>query len=125
MIVYYIGLVIFAALVLVPSYFPKKEEENASAAAFVTAAGMYLWLGGWIFGWRLGLANIPIFFLVANLVSQPLDWLEHWFFPKAECRMPMNRETHIKMRRIAQKLGLNRRNVRMFATRNRYQDDSD
>jgi hypothetical protein len=105
-VAYYVGLLFFAALVHLPGYLP--EEEESASVPLSLAAFLYLWVGGWLLGWQLGLANIPIFVVLANAVDLPLERLVRRFFPDAKYRMSMKPKTLRKLARIGRKLGVNK-----------------
>jgi hypothetical protein len=123
LIAYYVGLVIFAALLHLPFYFPKTTHEDWWLGRILYAGFLYLCLGGWLFGWKLGLANIAVLFVIANLIVVPLDWIVHWLRPDARYRMPIRRETYRKMRGVAQKLGFKGINLRLLPVRNHFPED--
>ncbi len=120
---YYFGLVVLAALMHLPSYFSSNVKDRLWSRRIITAGILYLCLGWWVFGWKLGLANVAILLMIANLVVLPLDWIVHFVHPNVRYRMAMSRDAHRKMRRAAQKLGINRGNRPITPVRNRYPED--
>jgi len=119
---YYLGLVIFSAVVHLPFYLQDDIQESRWGNWSLLGAIIYLVWGGWLFGWGLGLLNLPMFFVVSNLISLPLDWAVHRLFPKARYKVGMSRETYGKMNRWAQKVGVPT-NFPRFRTRIRFPEE--
>ena len=122
MVAYYVGFIVLAVLMYLPGYLPKKEGDRVFKPLFV-ALILYLLLGGWLFGWPLGVANITIIFVVANLASLVVDRIVHRFWPNARYRIAVSRESAQKARQLTQKLGINPPNRRLYRTRDQYPED--
>lgn len=119
---YYLGLAILSAVVHLPFYLQDDTQENRWRNCCLLGVIFYLVWGGWLFGWGFGLLNVPIFLVVSNLISLPLDWAVHRLFPKARYKVAMSRETYGKMNRWAQKVGVPSNSPR-YRTQVRFPDE--
>jgi len=121
--VYYAGLVVLAALIHLPSYLSSRADDRLWGGRIITAGVLYLCLGGWLFGWKLGLANVLVLIVTSNFIVFPLDWVVHWVRPGARYRMGMSQNTVRRLRRAAQKLGIPTNKQPITPVRNIYPED--
>lgn len=106
--IYYIGLLGWA-VGLVLTRFMSVDQEEKFGRLFLLLMFLYLALGAYLFGWKLGLANVVLLYIVANVLDIPLEKLVKHFYPNATYRLAMNVETARKIRQIGIKLGLGKR----------------
>ncbi len=105
---FYAGLVACAVALILTNFLGKETEKRFSG---VIACGLigYFCLGGYLLGWKWGLGNIAIFFLIGNVLDIPVERLVKRFFPRAQYRMAMSLESQKKFASVGKKLGLQKR----------------
>jgi hypothetical protein len=108
---YYVGLLAWSIL-LILSNFLSVERAARISRPFGFGLVCYLVLGWYLFGWKLGIANIFILLVAGNLLDMPVERLVKRFFPHAEYRWAMSPETRRKLGRWGMKMGLARRKSR-------------
>src|ERR1700733_6859817 len=94
---YYIGLVV-SCIVLHATSFLTEETESKLDPALGLAFVLYIALGWYLFGWKLGLVNIGISFVIGNLLDYPVEHLGKRLFPNAVYRDGFSPELKWKLR---------------------------
>jgi NhaP-type Na+/H+ or K+/H+ antiporter len=106
---YYIGLVLWSVLITLTGFLTK-EQEHRVAASFLLLY-LYLLLGGYLFGWKIGLANVVIMVVIGTLLHRPIKRQVKSIYPQATYRDAMNPEWRRKFAQWGVKLGLNKRKI--------------
>lgn len=106
---YYIGLVV-SCIVLHATSFLTEETERKLDPVLGLAFVLYIALGWYLFGWKMGLANVGIAIVIGNLLDYPVEHLGKDLFPSAVYRGNLSPELQAKVRKFGLWLGINRPN---------------
>ncbi|MGA7675987.1 MAG: hypothetical protein WCA78_13195 [Rhizomicrobium sp.] len=104
---YYIGLVVFAVIWHGTSFLTEETERKISPLLLGESV-LYIALGWYLFGWKMGLANIGIFSVVGSLLDYPIERWGKRLFPNAVYRGDLSPELRKKLRKFGLWLGINR-----------------
>jgi hypothetical protein len=107
---YYLGLSVVAVLTVL-TFFLSKEQDERIAPLWTILVILYIGLGIYLFGWIIGIANIPILIVLANVLDIPIERGMKRVFPNAKYRWGMSLETRQKLSRWGRKMGLPQRKL--------------